>query len=425
MQIKSITVNAAGMMAAEKGNQGNGAPCVNQVKTQGSSMFGPACKVTISREGKNLSSRPAAQNGTVVQDVKEERKLLRQQEEAELIKAIREGYRENLNEIEKQISEYNTSYAGYDRKKVGYDSMLMNETIEEQEKLRTTMQNQKQFQAEENQRRAKEARQMAAQCAQYKGEIDENNRDLYTLLQTMKETEKAEDEQENDGAAKDRSTSGTSASDMTTNDGNGAADLSMGDVIKSLAAQFMSSSIDRERVVQEMFGGLEESGRWFLDTADSITQSVLQRISGIRAALDDESFSDEQIAEMMQNLQDGMAQNYDNVRNFRSFGLQVMSDVKKDRLQHIEDTPLKNVQQTKRSMMLSAADAALGEARQSSLDKASQELAEEVRELIDQRNEVEGVPQNDREEVREEQTEEAEQMEEREEEQADTAGEIK
>ena len=241
----------------------------------------------------------------------------------------------------------------------------------------------------------------------------------------MKETEKAEDEQENDGAAKDRSTSGTSASDMTTNDGNGAADLSMGDVIKSLAAQFMSSSIDRERVVQEMFGGLEESGRWFLDTADSITQSVLQRISGIRAALDDESFSDEQIAEMMQNLQDGMVQNYDNVRNFRSFGLQVMSDVKKDRLQHIEDTPLKNVQQTKRSMMLSAADAALGEARQSSLDKASQELAEEVKELIDQRNEVEGVPQNDREEVREEQTEEAEQMEEREEEQADTAGEIK
>ena len=66
--------------------------------------------------------------------------------------------------------------------------------------------------------------------------------------------------------------------------------------------------------------------------SDSITQSVLQRISGIRAALDDESFSDEQIAEMMQNLQDGMVQNYDNVRNFRSFGLQVMSDVKEDRL---------------------------------------------------------------------------------------------
>lgn len=89
----------------------------------------------------------------------------------------------------------------------------------------------------------------------------------------------------------------------------------------------MSSSINRERIVEEMFAGLEESGRWFLDKADSITQAVLQKTSEIRAALDDESFTEEQITEMMQSLQEGMTLNYDNARDFRRFGLQVMGDV--------------------------------------------------------------------------------------------------
>ncbi len=57
--------------------------------------------------------------------------------------------------------------------------------------------------------------------------------------------------------------------------------------------------------------------------------------------------------------------------------------------------------------MLSASDAALMEEGQGSLDKASWELAEEVKELIDERNDVEKASK-DREEVKEEQSDEAE-----------------
>lgn len=388
MQIKAVTVNAAGLTAAERGIRENGVSSINQAKVESSNMFGPEYKVTISREGKNLSRRQA---GADAINVKEERRLLRQQEEAELAKEIREGYREKLNEIDKQITDYNTSYAKAEMKKVLYDAALIDETVEEQQKLRTAMQSQKQFQAEENQRRAREAQQMAGQSAQYKEEIDEGNRELLTLLKTMEEADKAEDEQEN-GEAKG---GGSGTSDREN---------SAGDVIKTSAAQFMSSSINRENAVEEMLSGVAESGRWFLNTADSITQSVLQKTSDIMAAIENGSFTEEQIAEMMQSLQEGMALNYDNMRDFRGFGLQVMRDAREAEIQHIADDPLKGMQQTKRSMMLSAADAALGEARQGSLDKTSQELADEVKKLIDERNDIDR-DLRDKEETKEEQPE--------------------
>lgn len=390
MQIKAITVNAAGTIAAERGIQGNGASGVNQVKAENGNVFGPEYKVTISREGKNLSKR---QTGAETQSVKEERRLLRQQDEEEFAKGIRDGYREKLNEIDKQITEYNTSHAKIKMKKVLHDAALMDETVEEQQKLRTAIERQKEFQAEESQRRAREAQQMADQSAQYREEIDENNRELLTLLKTMEEAEKAEDEQENGGAK--------GGGSSTSETGNSA-----GNAIKASAAQFMSSSINGERIVEEMLTGVEESGRWFIDTADSITQNMLQRTSDIRAALDDEAFSDDQIAEMMQSLQEGLALDYDNVRDFRGFGLQVMRDTREAKIQHVAADPLKGMQQTKRSMALSAVDAALGEARQGSLDETSRALADEVKKLIDERNDVDRTPR-DEEEVKEEAKEEA------------------
>lgn len=391
MQIKAVTVNAADTMAAERGIRRNGILNVNQAKAESGNVFGPEYKVAISREGKSLSRRQA---GAEAQSVKEERMLLRQQDEAELAKEIREGYREKLNEIDKQITDYNASHAKINMKKVLYDAALMDETVEEQQKLRTAMENQKEFQAEESQRREKEAQQMAEQSAQYREEIDENNRNLLTLLKTMEEAEKAGDEQEN---------SGTKGGGSSTSDTGNSA----GTAIKASAAQFMSSSINRERGVEEMLAGIEESGRWFLNTADSITQNVLQKTSDIRAAIEDGSFTEGQTAEMMQSLQEGMSLNYDNVRDFRGFGLQVMRDVREAKLQHIADDPLRGMQQTKSSMMLSAADAVLGEVRQGSLDKTSQELADEVKKLIDVRNDVDRSPQ-DKEEAREEQPEQVE-----------------
>ena len=112
MQIKAITVNAAGMMTVGKGILEKG----NQMQSEGG-IFGPECKVTISREGRNLSNLQTAQSGAGVrnvQSVREERALLRQQDEADLAMEIREGYREELNEIDEKIKALNASYASWE-----------------------------------------------------------------------------------------------------------------------------------------------------------------------------------------------------------------------------------------------------------------------------------------------------------------------
>lgn len=392
MQIKAITVNAAGMTAAEQGMQGNRNPLQPE-----SSMFGPECRVTISREGRSLSRQQKVQAETGAQSVKEERMLLRRQEEAALSKEIREGYRQSLNEIDKQITDYNSSYARFEKDKVIYDAALMEKTLEEQQQLMQAMNSQKQFQMEEGQRRAKEAQQMAMESAQYKEQIDENNRDLLTLLRTVEEAEKAKDKRENGEAGNGNG----SQADIDMSD----AGSSMGGIIQGSAVQFMTSSIGREEDVEELLETIEESAHWFINTANSITQNILQKSTEIRAALDNESFTDEQITEMMQGLQDGMALNYDNVKNFRAFGIQVLRDVQEAKLQQIGANPLTDLQETKKSMMLSAADAALGEVRQSSLNKTSQELAEEVKDLIDKRNDVDKI-QPDKEKDNEEKEDE-------------------
>ncbi|MCM1191076.1 MAG: hypothetical protein NC123_04710 [Butyrivibrio sp.] len=397
MQVESIMINAAGLAAGQV-MQGNSLSGIRQAQAEDSDRFGPECRVTISREGRSLSRQQAAQAETEsgsTRSVREERKLLRQQEAAELDKEIRDGYREKLNEIDKQITEYNTSYNGkMEMRKVIYDAELMEKTLDEERELREAMQSQKQFQTEEGQRRAREAQQLAMQAAQYKEEVDENNRDLLTLLKTMEEAEKAENEQEN----------GEAGDDGSSIDASGAGN-SVSDVLRGSATQFMTSSVNREMGVEELLGAIEDSGHWFLDTADSITRNVLRESANIRAAFDDEAFSNKDLAEMMESFQEGMALNYDNVKNFRAFGLQVLRDVSDLKIQHIADDPLNGMQQTKESMMLSAVDAALGEARQGSLDKESRELAEEVQKLIDERNDVDRIPQ-EREDNLEEQAEE-------------------
>ena len=79
---------------------------------------------------------------------------------------------------------------------------------------------------------------------------------------------------------------------------------------------------------------------------------------------------------------------------FGSFGTQVLRDMRDVKLQRISDNPLQSMQLTKDGMMQAAVDAALGEARQSSLDETSRELADEVERLIDERNHVDRIPQN-------------------------------
>lgn len=416
MRITAITVNAAGM-AAERGIQGTRSTGINQMQTE--NAFGPECKVTISQEGKELSSSQQQVDRTEksAQTVQAERMMRRSQEEAERDKSTKEQYRDKLDEIDKKISTLNSSYS----KKKDRD-----ETIGKQQEVLRAMRNLKEFQDEQSQRLEKEARQAAMQSAGYQNEIDENNRDLVTLLKTMEEAEKAEAEREGEEAAECGNDCGMSAS--------GTAN-SVSDVIKNSADHYMMSSAAREWGVQEAIAGLGDEGRQRLKLADTITQSILDATKNIRTAMDDELYTDEQIDDMMKLLVDGttkpglaeefrkrgwkigMQLNYDDVEYSRSWGLQNLQDAQEAKIQHLGDNTARSAQETKKSMMLSAVDAALGEARQNGLDKASQELADEVKKLIDERNDVDSIRQ-DREEDEEEQEKKTEKKEEQTETQA-------
>lgn len=145
--------------------------------------------------------------------------------------------------------------------------------------------------------------------------------------------------------------------------------------------------------------------------------------------MDDELYTDEQIEEMMKLLEDGttkpglaeefrkrgwkmgMELNYDDVKYARGWGLQNLQDAQEAEILHLGDNTARSVQDTRKSLMHSAADAAIGEARQGILDRASRELEDEVKKLIDERSDADRI-QQDREQDEEEQEKEAEEKEE-------------
>ena len=399
MQIKAITVNSAGMMPVGAGIQEK----KNQMRSAGG-MFGPECRVTISQEGRKLSGQQTARSETGnAQSVREERMLLRQQEEADLAAEIREGYREELNEIDEQIKALNASYASWEEEMRGdiefQESRLgrtMNETVKELKSLKESLEEQKDYQTEEAQRRKREAQQMAMQqSSRCNEEIDENNRDLAALLKTIEEVKKAEDGREND-----ETEGGSEAS--------GGGD-SVSEAIQDSAVRFMSSSASREKGAEEMLAHAGESGLFYFDVAEAVTQSVLQKTADIRTALDNEVLTDEQLEEMMQKFREEMELSYKDVKYSRSFGMDVLRTVRGAGIEHVGDDSLKGVEEAKRSMMQSSADAFFGEVRKGSLEEKTKELADEVERLIDERNDINKTPEEKKKE-REEQEKMQEEM---------------
>ena len=399
MQIKGLTVNAAGMMPVGAGIQEK----KNQMRSAGG-MFGPECRVTISQEGRKLSGQQTARSETGnAQSVREERMLLRQQEEADLDAEIREGYREELNEIDEKIKALNASYASWEeelREDLEFKrtplGKAMKETVKELKSLKESLEEQKDYQTEEAQRRKREAQQMAMQqSARCNEEIDENNQDLVTLLKTIEEVKKAEEGREND-----ETEGGSEAS--------GGGD-SVSEAIQDSAVRFMSSSASREKGAEEMLAHAGESGLFYFDVAEAVTQSVLQKTADIRTALDNEILTDEQLEEMMQKFREEMELSYKDVKYSRSFGMDVLRTVRSARIEHVGDDSLRGVEEAKRSMMQSSADAVFGEARKGSLEEKSKELADEVERLIDERNDINKTPEEKKKE-REEQEKMQEEM---------------
>ena len=144
MQIKGVGVSTAGMIPVVRGIENRG-----EIQLE-NDMFGPECRVTISEAGRKLSEQQAAQKEKNVCDAqsdKETKILLRQLEEAELSKRTREGYYDELEELEKQIKVMNAAY-GRMRDDLTYNDPLMKEVVEQQRLLREAMQEQKDFQAE-------------------------------------------------------------------------------------------------------------------------------------------------------------------------------------------------------------------------------------------------------------------------------------
>lgn len=370
MQIKAITVNAGNTMAVPNIQRNDTLAQANN------NMFAPHYKVTISREGKILSRQQAEQPQGSTQDAAVKRMMLRQIGESEQDQKITDGYHEQLRDIEKEIVSLNrTNLTKADK-----------ETIEKEQEILRAMREQKQAQLEENQRRAEEARELAAmQSAKYQEDIDGNNRKLWTLLKTLEEAEKAEEEQEG-GAVEDDSGSGTPEA------GN-----SVSDTIQNSAAQFAVASMRRDLNVEEGLAWLSDLGHGYIESADTITNNILREGEKIRAVLEDENYPDDMKAEMMERFQEEAAQSIGSVKEYgtvawyRSNGLHILKEVRDDKIQRIADNPLAGMQETKDSMMMSAADAVLGESRQSYLDETSKELADEVEKLIDRRNSVDST----------------------------------
>lgn len=431
-------------------------------------MFGAECKVTISQEGRGLSLQQAdrkAQKGVQsAESLKLERMLRREEtfgqdkdigeeqheelneigeqlkilierycqkekEEEEQAPDIREGYRRELDAIarelynpdeeeeEENINEkkaVDLSKAYYKIPKNYMDDEDIAQTVGKQLDVLRSIRNQKDLQKAQNERLAKEAQQMAMQFAGYQEEVDENNRDLLILLKSMREAEKAEDGRENGQAAEN--SNGGSVS---------GAENSAGDAVGNAAAQFVMASAERAWDVQEAIAGLGDEGRQNMMQANELIHRLLDEVENIRASMDDERYSDEQITEMMNRLRaaapkpgltkalannDWSAYDGNDIVKYKSWGIQNIEDAHEAKLENIQIDPLAGMQQAKRSIYQSAIDAELGEARQSGLDKASRELADEVEKLIDERNDVDRI-RREREEKEEEQAKKAQEQE--------------
>lgn len=391
MQIKMFTENNINVAVGR----------VSRTKHQPAQMPGgafdtPQCKVTISKEGRKLSEQSDRQSTRSAQSLKTEKMLLRQQEQSKQADETQNEYLSLIGEIDKVIkSMRNSNMAGEDQ-----------DTIERKQRVIREMRDQKQKQIEENQKKAKEAQQMAMQTSEMQGEIDQGNRDLLIMLKSIEESEKAEEEREGG---------------KTEDGGNGGdkTEKSISDIINNSATQFAASSMKREMDVVGIINELQEEGLRNLAKADEIAQKAFDEADNLKELISDADTTDEEKREAVISYGLKMAPkaggeleilfgaNYSeeekkmaleryrsmivsdsDLAYYRRRGMQMVRDAKDCKSEHIAMNSLQGMEETKGSMIQSAVDAAFNEASQGKLDETSQELEEEVKDLIDERNDI-------------------------------------
>lgn len=360
MQIKAITVNTVNTTAVQNA-QNNSSPL--QINNN---MFIPQCKVTVSKEGKKLSRQQAEQLQGRDHDAAVRRIMLRRDEESEQNEKITDGYREQIKNIQKEINSLNRSFK----------TEATKETIEKEQKVLRDMREQMKAQLAENKIRTEEAQALAMQSSKCQEDIDGNNRKLWTLLKTLEEAEKAEKEREGSCAEEDSDTDSS------------AAEISISDTIQNSATQFAAASMRRDLYVDGKFEWLSDMGHQYVAYADRIANEILDESENIMAALDDENYTDDMRAKLVNNLQNEVRENHRKIEKYRGNGLHILQETRDYKIKRIANNPLAGMQETKDNMMMSAADAVIGEARQNHIDKASKELEDEVQKLIDERNDV-------------------------------------
>jgi hypothetical protein len=329
--------------------------------------------ITISKKGKDLSKQQTTQS---VQSTRKEKILLNQQEKEEQAEKVQSSYRNKLKEINKQLKDLSNSY---NRKQD------LVKTEDKKQEVIDAMQEQKELQEEESQKLTKQAQEMALQYSKYNEEVDENKRDLVTLLKIIEESRKDDDEEngakESESASDDESLQGETKS--------------VGDSIQNIANEYAVQSMQGELGVTGKITNLASNGKELISNASSMINGLYDESENISKALNDDSLTDEEKANMIAKLQEGFASSFQDIQDYRAWGLQNLQDSRDLKIQHISDNPLKDMSGTMEALTQLANDGTLGQARYETLDKTSQDLDDEIDKLIEKQTDTDNTKEDE------------------------------
>lgn len=388
MQINIVTGNLADMRVGANSLRSNMSlrQNGNAVQTNAESVFGPQCKVTISREGRRLSEQSKSAEQKSFTAAATERLLLRQQKQNE---ADKNEQSDTINEISELISSIKNSYAAGEDK----------ETIENKQEALNRLLDLKARQEEENKQRVEDAAGNAAGASRDQEEIDRKNADLYLILKTLEEQEK--DEEENAGGSEtEYDAEGTDAQQNT------------GDRFQESASALGASAAKRELQAKGMIDGMFDRGYSRLAEADAMMREVQAELDLAEESLGKANLSEDEKYQLMSEhtgrANNMMLSNYGEMMDLRRKGHQEIRDAQELELRHIAVNPLDGVDRAKQAIMEAGVTAAFNEVSQGALDKASEELEERVQDAIDRRDDVVSDPDEDEEQVKAEEAREEE-----------------
>lgn len=327
-------------------------------------MFGPQCKVTISREGRKKSAQEKERVAGNILEAQTGRLLMREQQRTQENKDEVSGTIDEIAELMQSLQ--NAYQSGEDK-----------ETIQKKQDALNKMIELKKRQEEENKQSINDAVKGLG-VSKEQEEIDRKNEELLMILESF------EDEEE-DAAG---TSSGAGAADTKEEDGQ----VSQAEQITESASVLGASAARRELAAKGAIEDLRNDGHDKLAQVNEILGSVSEELELAREAAAKEGLSDDErrqlVADHVDTAKAALMSNYGEMKELRKKGLQEIKDARELDLKHIKTTPLDGVKQAKQAILDAGAAAALTEAASGLLNKASEELEERVQEALDERNDI-------------------------------------